>query len=233
MSGQGRTSGYGRASGQAGDADMRSAWQEYQAAAQDLDAVRRAAVTEATRHAKVVQAAREELTLVRGELAASHARLRKVGALPTDLLPRDGDAAATAGQRLAGGPADVLETLRQARATLESSAAALTGRGPRHRVRLSRVGRRNLLGYGPVALAALGGQITLYILASGGRDGMTALVAGLLLSVVAFVFGWMTVTLAFPPGRKGRVERTPLLGAVVCAVPSLLAFLVAFVLVSA
>ncbi|HEX5994096.1 MAG TPA: hypothetical protein VFY84_03025 [Jiangellales bacterium] len=224
-------SGWGSLPGRARDAgDVRSAWQAYQAAAQQLDAVRRTAVAEAARHAKAVQAAREELTLVRAELADSHARLRNVGAPPADLLPGNGDATAAV-QQLAGGPSDVLEELRQARSTLESSEAALTGKGPRRPVRISRLGRRNLLGYAPVALAALAGQIALYVLAGSGRNAMIALLAGLLLPVAAFGLGWVTVGLAFPAGRTGEVERTPLLGAVLCAVPALLTFVVAVVVV--
>lgn len=230
MSGPSRTSGWGSAPGRAGEAgDVRSAWQAYQAAAQQLDAVHRTAVAEAARHAMAVQAAREELTLVRADLAASHARLRNVGAPPADLLPREGDATAAAKQL--GSPCDVLEALRRSRSTLESSEAALTGKRPRRPVRISRLGRRNLLGYAPVALAALVGQIALYLLAGGGRQATATLVAGLLLPVVAFGLGWLAVGLAFPRGPSGRVERTPLLGAVLCAVPALLAFVVAVVVV--
>lgn len=231
MSGPSRASGWGAAPGRASDADVRSAWQAYQAAAQQLDAVRRTAVAEAARHAREAHAAREELTLVRAELAASHARLQNAGAPPADLLPRDGDARAATPQ-LAGGPPDVLEAVRRARSSLESSAAALTGQRPRRPVRISRLGRRNLLGYAPVALAALAGQIALYVLAGTERNAMTVLVAGLLLPVAAFGFGWLTVGLAFPPATSGRVERTPLLGAVMCAVPALLAFVVAVVAVA-
>jgi hypothetical protein len=205
--------------------DAPSAWPAYQEAAQQLDKVRRAAAAEAARHAEAVRAAREELTLVRAQLSASHARLRAAGVSPADLLPSEGDVTA-AEKHLARGPGGVLGTLHLARSTLEASEAALAGRLPRRPVRLSRVGRRNLLGYAPAALAALAGQIALYAIVGAAP---ATLVAGLLIPVAAVGLGWLTVSLVFSPGASARVDRTPLLGVVVCTVPALLALVVAVV----
>jgi hypothetical protein len=226
VTGSGRMGEHGsRCSGDPGD--VAAAWRAYQAAAQRLDAVRRAAAAEAARHAEAAQAARQELTRVRAQLAASHARLGDLGATPADLLPGEREAATAA---VSGGPLQALDALRRAGSTLDSSKAALTGRGPRRPARLTRLARRNLLAYAPMALAALAGQIALYLLA-GGSGTVGILAAGLLLPVAAFGFGWLTIGLAFPAGPTGRVERTPLLGAVVCAAPALLAFAVTAVLV--
>jgi hypothetical protein len=222
-------SGTGTASGNTGDAgDPRPAWQAYEAAARQLDAIRRAAVAEAARHGRAMQAARDELSLVRAQMSASQERLRGLGASPASLLPREADVSA-AEQLLDGRPGDVLDALHRARSTLESSDAALIGQGTRRRIRLSRLARRNLLGYAPLALAALVGQVMLYLIASGGPATTPVLLVGPLISMAAFGLGWLTVGHAFPAGPSGRVERTPLLGVVVCAVPALVAFVVAVV----
>lgn len=195
--------------------DVTAAWQAYQAAAQRLDAVRRGAADEASRRAQAVQAARQELTELRARLAPQHARLRELGVPAARLLPSEEQVAGAAGQ-LAGGPGDVLAAVRAAGITADTADAAVVGAGDTG-TRIAPVWLRNLLVYGPFALVVLGVQLTLQL--AGG--GAVALLWAVLMPVVAFGLGWLVVGLAFPAGPAGRVERTPLLGGVVCAAPAL------------
>jgi hypothetical protein len=195
------------------------AWEEYLAAARQLDVVRRSAASAAAEHAQSVQAAREELTRLRARLAPQQARLRDLGVPEAELQPSPAEVAAAAGT-LSGGPGAVLAALAQARGTADAADAVLTGgaapTGPGVRPWL-----RNLLVYGPYALVVFVVQLTLYLLAD--TWSIPALLCGLAMPFAAFGLGWLTVGLAFagdPPG--GRVERTPLLGALVCVAAPLL-----------
>lgn len=202
-------------SGPGEGADVSAAWQAYQAAAQRLDAVRRGAADEANQQAQAVQAARQELTQLRARLAPQHARLRELGVPAASLLPPEDEVTAAAGQ-LAGGPAAVLAALRAARVTADTADAEVVGgvgTGPR----TAPVRLRNLLVYGPFALVVL--TVQLVLLLAGGDAA--ALLWGLLMPVVAFGLGWLVVGLAFPAGPTGPVDRTPLLGGLVCAAPAL------------
>jgi hypothetical protein len=195
--------------------DVAAAWQAYQAAAQRLDAVRRGAADEANRQAQAGQAARQELTRLRARLAPQHARLRELGVPAESLLPAGEQVAAVAGQ-LAGGPATVLTAVQAAGVTVDRADALVVGAaGPG--TRTAPVWLRNLLVYGPFALVVLAVQLAL-LLAGGGA---VALAWGLLMPVVSFGLGWLVVGLAFPAGPTGRVDRTPRLGGVVCAAPTL------------
>ena len=83
-------------------------WADYLAAAQRLDAVRRAASAATTEHAAAVQAAQQELAGVRARLAPQRARLiRDFGVPEIDLTPQPADEA-LALPAVAGGPAAVL-----------------------------------------------------------------------------------------------------------------------------
>jgi hypothetical protein len=201
-----------------------TAWDDYCAAAQRLDAIRRGAASAAGEQAQAVRVARDELTAVRARLVPQQARLRESGVPDEELRPTAADAAA-AGQTMAGGPAEVLVALRQARMTADGADAALlgTGGGPARAGAGRASGRRsaalrNLLVYGPFAAAVLLAQIALYLAAGAGRS-QYALGCALLLPVVAFALGWLGVGIAFPAPPGGRVDRTPAFGALVCAVP--------------
>ncbi|GAB1643503.1 hypothetical protein [Krasilnikovia sp. MM14-A1259] len=193
-------------------------WDEYLAAAQRLDAVRRAASTAAGKQAATVQAAQQELSGVRARMAPQHARLvQELGVPEVDLAPQAADQVLAA-QAVAGGPAAVLEALRQARVTADAADAALLGPGP---PAPWRPWARNLLVYGPFAAAVLLVQIVLYLVAPAGSLPTYALLCGLSMPVLAFGLGW--VTLGFVYGGEGRkVDRTPLVGAVTCLTPVLL-----------
>ncbi|MEV1286027.1 hypothetical protein [Micromonospora sp. NPDC049679] len=194
------------------------AWLDYLGAAQQLDAVRRGAATVAGAQAHTVEAARDELLGVGARLAPQQSRLRTLGVPLSQLAPTP-DEVAAAGQAMAGDPEAVLAALRHARVTADSADAAVVGSAtlpPGD----SAPWRRNLLVYGPFALVVLVVQIGL-VVAAGGRAGFGALVCGLAMPVAAFGLGWLTVGLLFRPPAGGRVDRTALLGAAVCAAPLL------------
>ena len=105
-------------------------WADYLAAAQRLDAVRRAATVASTEQAASVLAAQQELAGVRARLAPQRARLVQEFGVPEGALrPQPADQAVAA-QTVAGGPASVLASLRQARGVADAADAILVGPGP-------------------------------------------------------------------------------------------------------
>jgi len=75
--------------------------------------------------------------------------------------------------------------------------------------------------YGPFAAAVLIVQIVLYLVAPSGSVPTYALLCGLSLPVLAFGLGWLTIGFVYGDG-PGKVDRTPLVGAVACLTPVLL-----------
>jgi hypothetical protein len=208
-----------------------AAWQEYLAAARRLDAVRRGAVAAAGEQAESVQTAREELTGVRARLVPQQSRLRGLGVSEMELLPSPPEVA-MAVRAMAGGPAAALAALRQARGTADAADARVVqaaGGRPLARAAGWPPWQRNLLVYVPFALAALVGQLALSALAGAGSPLVLLLFAALL-PAAAFGVGWLTVGLVFWPGPGRRVDRTALLGGLVCLVPALLGCALAAVL---
>ncbi|MBF9135502.1 hypothetical protein I0C86_42385 [Plantactinospora sp. S1510] len=134
------------------------AWQDYLAAAQRLDAVRRTAATAAGEQAQGVRTAREELTGIRARLVPQQSRLRALGVPEGDLRP-SGPEVAAAGRAMAAGPEAVLAALREARATADAadSATEVPGTGP--------LAWSRMLLYGAYALGAL---LLLVVLCVGG-----------------------------------------------------------------
>jgi hypothetical protein len=220
--------------------EVADAWAGYLAAAQRLDAVRRAASTVVSEQAQAVEAVQHELDGVRARLAPQHSRLLHDHGVPPDVLtPRPAEVAA-ATQAMAGGPAAALAALRQARDTADAADAAMLGRphGTRGLTTPWPPWMRNLLVYGPFAAAVLGVQLVLYLVAPAGSLPTYALLCGLSLPLLAFGLGWVTIGFVFggdagadsggrrpgadPGGRPGAVDRTPVLGAVVCLAPIIL-----------
>lgn len=193
-------------------------WEEYLAAARELDAVRRAASSVAGEHAATVAAARQELSSVRARLAPQRARLARDFRVPeSDLTPLAAEQAA-AMERVAGGPPAVLSALREARATADAADNAFVGPGP---VGPDRPLVRNLVVYGPFALAVLLVQVLLFVVAPSGSPSMPALLCGLSMPLLAFGLGWATI--GFVYGGDGvEVDRTPVLGLITCLTPVLL-----------
>jgi hypothetical protein len=192
-------------------------WADYLAAAQRLDAIRRAASTAAGEQQAAVAAARQELSAVRARLAPQQARMARDFGVPEGELrplPAELESATLA---VAGGPTAVLVALQQARRTADAADATIIGPAPAAPLR---PWARNLLIYGPFAAAVLIVQIVLYLVAPQGSVPTYALLCGLSMPVLAFGLGWLTI--GFVYGGAGKVDRTPILGAVVCLTPVLL-----------
>ena len=85
------------------------------------------------------------------------------------------------------------------------------------------VALRNATIYGCYAATVLAVQIGLFVLLDEETLPLTGPLCLLVLPAFAWLAGFLTVGVAFrpAPGQK-RVDRTPRLGAIVCAVPDLL-----------
>jgi len=194
-------------------------WADYLDAAQRLDAVRRAASTAAGEQETTLQAARQELATVRARLAPQRARLvQDLGVPESDLVPQTADQVLAA-QAVTGGPGAILAALRQARSTADAADATMINDGSRRAAAPWRPWARNLLVYGPFAAAVLIVQIVLYLVAPSGSLPTYALLCGLSMPVLAFGLGWITIGFVYGPGK---VDRTPIVGAIACLTPVLL-----------
>ena len=193
-------------------------WADYLEAAQRLDAVRRAASAAAGEQEATVQAAVQELASVRARLLPQRARLVQDFGVPESGLTPQPAERAQAAQAVAGGPAVVLNVLRQTRSTADAADAALQGPGTQARWR---PWARNMLVYGPFAAAVLIVQIVLYLLAPSGSLPTYALLCGLTMPVLAFGLGWVTIGFVYG-GGPGKVDRTPVVGLIACLTPVLL-----------
>lgn len=193
-------------------------WGDYLAAAQRLDAIRRAASAASGEHVATVQAAQQELAAVRARLAPQRARLVRDFGVPDQVLTPQEAERAPAAQVVAGGPSAILAALRQARGTADAADAAMIGPGPRSQWR---PWARNLLVYGPFAAAVLIVQIVLYLVAPSGSLPTYTLLCGLSMPVLAFGLGWATIGFVYGGGPE-KVDRTPLIGIVACLTPVLL-----------
>ncbi|MFC3503203.1 hypothetical protein ACFOOK_19795 [Micromonospora krabiensis] len=197
-----------------------AAWQDYLAAARQLDGVRRAAASAAGEQARSVQAAREELTEVRTQLAVQQARLRERGVPAISLVPSPPELT-EATRSMAGGPATVLAALRVARGRADAADAALVARHPLRPASWA-ARPRNLLVYGPLALVVPVIQVLVYVATGPGPASVAALICGLPMPAVAFVAGWVGVGRLFRGRPGGRPDRTSRFGALVCLVPAVL-----------
>jgi hypothetical protein len=195
-----------------------SAWDEYLAAAQRLDAVRRDAAAAAAARTAAVQAAGQELGTVRQRLALQSARL-------ADLAARAAMAPLTLGPESAmpdpPDPAAAGALLRTAVTDLDTADAALSevdtgtvARGPFPDLPQT---TRNVLVYGAVALVVLITQLVLFFVASGPAASVGALVCGAALPALGYGVSWAGIGLLY-----GKVDRTPVLGAGISAAPVVL-----------
>ena len=192
-------------------------WADYLAAAQRLDAARRATNAASSTAAVEQEAARHELSAVRDQLSRQAARLAQLGVPAAELRPQPADLD-VATQAVLGGPAAVLTALQQAHRTADAADAMILGPAPARRWR---PWARNLLVYGPFAAAVLIVQIALYLVAPAGSVPTYALLCGLSMPVLAFGLGWVTIGFVYG-GDPGGVDRTPIVGAVACLTPVLL-----------
>jgi hypothetical protein len=195
------------------------AWSDYLSAAQRLDAVRRGAASVATEQERTLRAARDEAGGVRARLAPQRARLRELGVPEEELNPDPAELAAAAAA-VGGDPAAALAALRQARVTADAADAAVLGApGAGPATAGAPAWARNLLVYGPFAATAFVVQLVLYLVADGASLLGYAAGCGLAMPAAAFGLGWLVTGLVFAPGPDGRVQRTALVGAVVCFAP--------------
>ncbi|MFF5174090.1 hypothetical protein ACFY3U_15790 [Micromonospora sp. NPDC000089] len=195
-----------------------AAWTDYLAAARQLDGVRRGATTAAAEQARVVEAARGELTGVHARLAPQQARLRELGVPAISLTPTPPELTEAA-RTMVGGPTAVLAAVRAAGGWADAADGVLAARGPlRPAGWPPRV--RNLLVYAPLALVVPVIQLLVLLLTGTGPATVAALLLGLPLPAVAFLAGWVAVGRLFgaPPGQ--RLDRTPRLGVLACLVPA-------------
>jgi len=215
-----QTQGPDAVPGQRGGNDNGDAgpWATYVAAAQRLDAVRRAASSAAGEQAATMQAAQQELASVRARLAPQRARLVQDLGVPVAALTAQPADRALAAQTVATGPEAILAALRQARGTADAADAAMIGPGP---AAPWRPWARNLLVYGPFAAAVLIVQIVLYLIAPSGSLPTYALLCGLSMPLLAFGLGWLTIGFVYG-GGPAKVDRTPIVGAIACLTPVLL-----------
>jgi hypothetical protein len=184
------------------------AWQEYLAAAQQLDAVRQAPVDRA------LDAAEEALATLGSRLADQRARLARAGA-PVAPGPADLHAA----RQAMGSPEAVRAALASARRAVDAADAALraTERGPAPQ------GLRDALIYGGYAALAVLTEIAVFLTVAVAADWPALAAAGVLVPPpVGYGMGWLTVRALAEPGRAAG---TAVWGALICglALPPALA----------
>jgi hypothetical protein len=207
---------------------MMTAWDEYLDAAHRLDAIRTEAAT--ARAAEAIAAAdlRHELGALRQRIGLQRGRLLGIarrGGLPDPQLtdPQAATmAAAPAGTETAIGAQ--VTAVRAARERLDTADALLSevdgpnlGTGP---LATWSTARRNAVVYGAVAVVVLIIQVSLFVAAPSGAGTVLATACGAVLPIIGYAVAWLAIGVLFH--GNGRVERTPWLGAAICAAPILL-----------
>ncbi|ROO62826.1 hypothetical protein EDC02_4821 [Micromonospora sp. Llam0] len=214
-------------------------WAEYVAAARRLARLRHGQARPTDDPAGDRRSA--DLTVLRDRLAAQRRQLVALGVPPEVLDPAPPEVAAVhaavgasagasvgaaigmSASRTAGSPARQAAITR-AHAQIDAvngdlAVAAGPSGGPPPWL-------RNLLVYGPFAVIVLMIQLAMFVVAGDRAPLGYALGCGLVLPLVAFGLGWLAVGFVFAgPGQ--RPDRTPLVGALVCAVPLVLALVLA------
>ncbi|MCP2326259.1 hypothetical protein HDA40_004766 [Hamadaea flava] len=193
---------------------MTGAWQEYLAAAERLDAVRREASTSVATEQAALRAAREELPPIRARLALQQQRMAEMATASGRPMPplAPTPAETTSAERaVSGGPAVVLAALRQAMSTVDVADGALA-QAP---TRPPSATTRNLAVYGGLAAAALLAQIVFVLLVDERTRPFYAGCTGFLLAFGAFGIGWIAT------GVISRT-RTAAMGLAVVALPQVL-----------
>lgn len=210
-----------------------AAWSQYQAAARRLGEVRRRAAAVAAEREAAAHAVGQELTTAYRRVALQRSRVvdtatragvpvppltpgpaevaDALAAMTAPSAPADGSAPSSGGFATgrAMAPGMISQALREATVTLDTADAALSATGT------GRPGSpapgRNALVYGAFALMFALAQVPLVLAPGGGLFSY----CGLVTPLIAFPLGWLTVGVAFraPPG--GRVDRTPVLGALI------------------
>ena len=209
-----------------------SAWDEYLDAARRLDAVRQEAAEARATEAAATQDVGRELTALRQRIGLQRMRLldvaRRAGLADPQLTdPRVATQAGVA--EPSGAPAvppvsaaSHVAAVRAARERLDTADALLSEvDGPG--VSTGPLGswspaRRNAVVYGGFALLVLVIQVVLFVAAPNGAASVLAVGCGAVLPVIGFGLAWLGVGILF---TGERIDRTPLLGALISAAPIL------------
>jgi hypothetical protein len=208
---------------------MMAAWDEYLDAAGRLDAIRREAAE--ARAAEAIAAAdlRHEIGALRQRIGLQRSRLldiaRRAG-LPDPQLtdPQTATMAASpaVNQAPIGAQATAVHAARERLDTADALLSEVDGpildAGP---LATWSPARRNAVVYGALAVVVLVIQVVLFVAApNGAAASVLAIGCGAVLPIIGYAVAWLAVGLLFR--GNGRVERTPWLGAAICAAPILL-----------
>jgi hypothetical protein len=181
------------------DPGRAEAWRDYLAAAQRLDAVRRAPDDSA------VDAARRELAFVRQRLD----RLAGAG-VPVAPGPADLYAAARSTTGSTGG----LDAIRAALASARSALTTAERLTPQLTAPVGPTVLRNGFVYGGYALLAVIAEAAVFTGALAFDQPVPAIPGVLVMPLIGYMLGWLTTGVFDRPGRS---VRTPMVGAVICA----------------
>lgn len=217
---------------------MTATWADYQAHARRLGQVCREVAAAEAERAAAVRAAGEQLAGVRHRLALQRARLLDVagrtGQPVPPLAPAPAEVASalarmTAGPAIPSQPGDpssrrfavprsvtpamISSALRTALAGVDAADGMLTGMDPGWAPRSPAL--RNAAVYGGYALLLALLQIPALLAVFRQEPAGVFTLCGLVLPVIAFALGWVTVGAAFRSPDGMPVRRTPLLGAAI------------------
>jgi hypothetical protein len=215
-------------------------WAEYQAAARQLEAARRAATKVVAEQSNQLIRARTELASLQTRLSLQRNRLHQAALSIGSGLPeleatvRPNDPATNLPhQRAPQSPIEAFTAITRARASADTVDAILTT------VEQSTTGgepagpplaRRNAYVYGGFALVFAIVQIPFVVAVLSESFAGTFALCGLVMPFISFGLAWATIGMLYP--RQGAVvDRTPILGAVIsaaAAVPLFLLVLLAF-----
>lgn len=205
-------------------------WDDYVAALDELDQVRRTAATAVASQERAGHAARNELAGVRKRIALQRARLvdagNRAGRSMPGLEPQPPDRASASAQL----PASVMDptpgvsaALAGAWATLDAADTSLTiaAESPSGAGLLADwpTPARNALPYGWYALVAVIALVVINAFASSPSARVFALGLDLLVPAAAFLLGAVSIGLLYGRDQHGRKPRSVPLGLLICAVP--------------
>ncbi|HEY7175714.1 MAG TPA: hypothetical protein VH442_12425 [Micromonosporaceae bacterium] len=229
-----------------------SAWDDYLAAAVQLDEVRHESAAVIAAQQAAADAAATQLTGIRQRIALQRTRLAEVaggvGRAPQvePLAEERSAAVATLTPTGAHSAVDVDSALRAARATLDAADAVLlsaTSGSSRGRLLAGRPpGIRAMVVYGWFALLALVGLIEINAIAGDSiQAGIVVLGCALVIPAGAWVLGWLCLRLLYGRSsehrafdtmgsmRSARRRSGATLGVLLCAVPAIVGFVLAAV----
>jgi hypothetical protein len=207
-----------------------SPWDDYVAAAGELDVVRRSATAAVASQERAAQATRAELTGARHRIALQRARIVDVASRVrrpmSGLEPQAPDRAAAAllVPAVAMDPTPAVSaTLRGALTTLDAADAALTiaadaSSGGGLLADWPPV-RRNALPYGWYAFVAVVALLFVNAFATSPGGRVLALGFDLAVPFGAFLLGVVSIGLLYAPERSGRKPRSIAIGILICAIP--------------